>query len=67
MQDKNQQLKENEGTQHKIPLLLENETIMQLKVRTDIRSGGCPPCQYPKTCFCDLSGNNCWCDYGKVG
>ena len=39
MQDKNQQLKENEGTQHKIPLLLENETIMQLKVRTDIRSG----------------------------
>ena len=34
-------------------------------VRTDLRSGGCPPCQYPKFCLCDINGANCYCGYAK--
>lgn len=53
--NKKSQSKENDGKQHKIP---------QMKVRSDIRSGGCHPYQYPKSCFCDDFGDNCLCTYG---
>jgi hypothetical protein len=41
MQNIIQKSKEKEGTQHKIPPFQKNETISQLKVRTDIHSGEC--------------------------
>jgi hypothetical protein len=58
MQTNNQQSKEKEEQKNKRP---------QLKVHTGVHSGGCPPCQYPKTCLCDLSGSNCWCGYAIIG
>ena len=59
MQNKDLPLKEKEGTQNQPPPLQENETILQFKVRTDIRSGQCPPgCVYNSEynmCFCKMN------------